>query len=65
MQGHLTQRQLASRIESVCACCETPIRLAVTSDLEVEPDYEVEGLLLFAPSVDWNRLSAPTIVPDY
>jgi len=37
----------------------------VTSELDITTDPEAEDVLLFVPSVDWNHLSAPNIVPDY
>jgi hypothetical protein len=37
----------------------------VTSELDITPEPGAEDVLLFVPSVDWNNLSAPNIVPDY
>jgi hypothetical protein len=56
---------LAARITSACRCCGRQIGLAVTSDLEIQPDSAAEGVLLFMPSVDWGNLSGPNIIPDY
>ena len=65
MQGHLTRTRLEGRVSSTCHCCGEPVELGVDSEAEVDPETDPEGVLLFTPNVDWDNLSAPTIVPDF
>jgi hypothetical protein len=61
----LTRSRRQAVVRSACHCCGEAIELTVDSEAEVDPDSAPEGILLFVPAVDWERLSAPTIVPDY
>jgi len=61
----LTRSRLEAEVKSACHCCGEPIELRVDSEAEVDLETAPEGVLLLTPVVDWDNLSAPTIVPDF
>lgn len=65
VQGLLTGERRTAEITSRCACCERSIQLSASGDLGTVHERYGQEILVFTPAVDWSRLAAPTIVPDY
>ncbi len=62
MQGRLTNKPVTAVIGSSCACCERPLELMVTSDLEYRVQTEGAEPLISVPFVNFARLKDPSII---
>jgi hypothetical protein len=65
VQGQLRGEPLTVSIETECAHCHQPLHLEIDADLNyrvVEADAQP---LVFAPLVDFDRLSDPSIIDAF
>ena len=65
MQGQLRGEPLTISIETECAHCHQPLQLEIDADLNyrvVEADAQP---LVFAPLVNFDRLSDPSIIDAF
>jgi hypothetical protein len=65
VQGQLRNEELDFTIQTECACCSKNIRFEMDSDLNYRNADGDEGLLIFAPSVDFDKLEDPSIIDTF
>jgi len=64
VQGHLRKVALEVTIESECAHCGQPMRIAIDSELRCRV-LEGEEPIVFVPLLDFEKLKAPNIIDDF
>jgi len=52
-------------IETSCAHCGAALHLAIDEELRASVSEPDASPLMFEPSVDWERFTAPNIIHDY
>jgi hypothetical protein len=65
VQGQLRNEQIDFTIQTECACCGKKIRFEMDSDLNYRIAGVEEGLLIFAPIVDFDKLEDPSIIDAF
>ena len=65
MEGRLREEPLVVEIETSCAHCGAALHLAIDDELRAAVSEPDASPLVFEPSVDWERFTAPNIIHDY
>ena len=65
VQGQLRNEPLQFSIETECGQSGRPIHIDIDSDLNYTVQEEEASPLIFVPTVDFDRLEAPSIIDDF
>ncbi len=65
VQGRLRGEPLTCRVETECAESRRPLHLEISSELECRVLSEGAAPMLYAPLVDFEKLSDPSIVDRF
>jgi hypothetical protein len=65
VQGQLRREPLSIRVETSCGHCGQSLHLEIDSELHYRVDQVAAEPLIFAPSVDFDRLEDPSIIDAF
>ena len=65
MQGQLRKEHLSFQVDTVCAHCSQAIGIEIDSDLNYKVMTAGASPLVFAPSVDFEKLKDPSIIDAF
>ena len=65
MQGRLREEALSVAVTTECAHCGEPLHLEIDSELDHRVEEEGAEPLVFAPLVNFAKLTDPSIIDAY
>ena len=65
VQGQLRREPLSVLIETECGHCGQPLHLRVDHELRYEVQESDAAPMIFAPTVDFERLKDPSIIDAF
>jgi hypothetical protein len=65
VQGQLRKEHLSFQVDTICAHCSQAIGIEIDSDLHYKVTTASADPLVFAPSVDFDKLKDPSIIDAF